>query len=154
MRTCCFIGHRTINETEELNSRLYGAIEKLILEERVYTFIFGSKSRFDSLCLEIVTALKEKYPHVKRIYVRAEFPYIDGQYQRYLEKSYEETYYPERLINAGRAVYVERNFEMIDKSDFCIFYYDEGYTPHKRRSGTRIAFDYAVKQSKNIIKFP
>lgn len=74
---CCFIGHRTINETDELRARLYKVIEKLITSEGVDTFLFGSRSRFDSLCLEMVTSLKENHPHVKRIYVRAEFPIIN-----------------------------------------------------------------------------
>ena len=74
--TCCFFGHRTINETEELKSKLIETIEKLIVEKQVDTFLFGSKSRFNSLCQETVTELKEKYPHIKRIYVRAEYPNI------------------------------------------------------------------------------
>ncbi|MDO4743627.1 MAG: hypothetical protein Q4B04_06305 [bacterium] len=69
---CCFFGHRTINETEELKSKLNEIIEKLIVDENVDTFLFVSKSRFNCLCLELVTGLKEKYPHIKRVYVRAE----------------------------------------------------------------------------------
>ena len=57
-------------------------------------FLFGSKSRFDDLCYEAVTELKKKYVHIQRIYVRAEFPYIDESYKSYLLKGYEETYYP------------------------------------------------------------
>ena len=60
-----------------------------------------------------MTKLKEKYPHVKRIYVRAEFPYINDDYLTYLLKSYDETYYPEKLHGSSRAAYVERNYEMI-----------------------------------------
>ena len=70
--TCCFFGHRTINETAEQKSKLIEIIEKLIVDENVDTFLFGSKSRFNSLCLGLVTEIKEKYPHIKRIYVRAE----------------------------------------------------------------------------------
>ena len=70
-KTCCFFGHRKINETEELKSKLIEIIEKLIVEKQVDTFLFGSKSRFNSLCLELVTEIKEKYPHIKRVYVRA-----------------------------------------------------------------------------------
>ncbi|MBR6633149.1 MAG: hypothetical protein IKL05_02465, partial [Clostridia bacterium] len=89
--TCCFFGHREIDETVELREKLTETVERLINEERVDTFLFGSKSRFDSLCLEVVTALKEKYPHVKRIYVRAEFPFISDGYLSYLLKSYDGT---------------------------------------------------------------
>lgn len=151
---CCFFGHRKIIETEELKSALSITIEKLITEEKVDTFLFGSKSRFDSLCLEIVTKIKEKYPHIKRIYVRAEFPIINYSYKAYLLENYEDTYYPEKIKGSGRAVYVERNYEMIDNSRFCIVYYDEPNAPTNRKSGTKIALDYAAKHKKDIIRFP
>jgi len=153
-KTCCFFGHREINETEELKNKVYACIERLITEENVDTFLFGSKSRFDSLCLELVTKLKEKYSHINRIYVRAEFPYIRDSYRAYLLKYYDDTYYSEKLLGAGRAVYVERNREMIDKSRFCIVYYDEGHAPKTRKSGTKIALDHALKNKKEIIVFP
>ena len=148
MCVCSFFGHRTINETEELKIRLFKIIERLITEENVDTFLFGSKSKFNDLCHEIVSQIKEEYPHIKRIYVRAEYPVISDSYQEYLLKSYEDTYYPESIIGSGRAVYVERNCEMIKKSQFCIFYYNEDYIPATRKSGTRIALDYALKQNK------
>lgn len=151
MCVCSFFGHRTINETEELKIRLFKIIERLITEENVDTFLFGSKSRFNDLCHEIVSQIKEEYPYIKRIYVRAEYPVISDSYQEYLLKSYEDTYYPESIIGSGRAVYVERNFEMINKSQFCIFYYNEDYITATRKSGTRIALDYALKQNKKVI---
>ena len=150
-KTCCFLGHRTINETEELKSRLNKIIEKLIVDKNVDTFLFGSKSSFNSLCLELVTEMKEKYPHIRRIYVRAEYPYINDLYKNYLLENYEDTYYPEKILHSGRASYVERNYEMIDNSQFCIVYYDEKLAPTARKSGTKIALDYAIKQCKNII---
>ena len=149
--TCCFFGHRTINETEELKVELHKTIEDLIVNENVNTFLFGSKSRFNDLCLEIVSRIKEKYPHIKRIYVRAEFPVISDNYKNYLLESYEDTYYPEKIIGSGRAAYVERNFEMINQSHFCVVYYDESYAPITRKSGTKIALDYATKHQKEII---
>lgn len=149
--TCCFFGHRTINETDELRTKLIAAIERLITDENVDTFLFGSKSRFDSLCLELVTKLKEKYPHVKRIYVRAEFPFISDDYLTYLLKSYDDTYYPEKLLGAGKAAYVERNYEMIRGSKYCIVYYDESKLPTTNKSGTKIALDYAVKKNREVI---
>ena len=152
--TCCFFGHRTINETEELKSKLIEIIEKLIVEKNVDTFLFGSKSRFNSLCLELVTEIKEKYPHIKRIYVRAEYPCINEQYTNYLLESYEDTYYPEHIKGSGRAAYVERNYEMIDNSHYCIVYYNEPNAPTTRKSGTKIALDYAIKKEKQIIVLP
>ena len=154
IHTCCFFGHRKINETEELKERLTEIIEKLIVDENVDTFLFGSKSRFNSLCQETVTEIKEKYPQIKRVYVRAEYPDINEHYKNYLLENYEDTYYPEKILNSGRAAYVERNYEMIDKSRYCIVYYDELNAPTTRKSGTKIALYYAIKQGKQIIVLP
>ena len=79
----CFIGHRTVEKKEELISSLNETIIALI-KNGVTTFYFGSMSEFDNLCWEIVTQLKEKYPQLRRIYVRAEFSYIDVDYKKYL----------------------------------------------------------------------
>lgn len=150
-RTCCFIGHRKINETEELKQKLCEIIEKLIMDENIDIFLFGSKSRFDDLCYELVTKIKEKYPPIKRIYVRSMYPYIEDDYKDYLLQDFEDTYFPKKITGAGKASYVERNYEMIDKSRFCIFYYDEQNAPTTRKSGTKVAFNYAVKKGKQII---
>ncbi|MBQ7035091.1 MAG: DUF1273 family protein [Clostridia bacterium] len=154
LNTCCFLGHRNMNETEELKFKLKKIIERLIVNENVDTFLFGSKSRFNSLCLELVTKVKEEYPHIKRVYVRAEYPYISEHYKKYLLENYEDTYYPEHIIGSGKAAYVERNYEMIDHSRFCIIYYDETNAPITRKSGTKIALDYAIKKQKHIITLP
>ena len=67
------------------------------------------------------------------------------------------------MENAGKASYVERNQEMIKKSDFCVIYYDERYLPPRRKnsrreltdyqpkSGTAVAYNYAIK--KKIINY-
>ena len=49
-KTCCFIGHRKIKESEELKNKMLETIEHLIKEKDVYIFLFGSKSKFDDLC--------------------------------------------------------------------------------------------------------
>ena len=46
---------------------------------------------------------------------------------------------------------------MIDESDYCIFYYNENYVPITKKqnqskvSGTKLAYEYAVKKNKHII---
>lgn len=159
----CFIGHRTIRKDEELISSLKQTIIDLI-NKGATTFLFGSMSEFDDLSWEIVTTLKTKYPFIKRVYVRSAYQYIDKCYEKYLLESYEETYFPPKLENAGKYSYVERNYEMIDSSTYCVFYYNENYVPplsrqpkhnalllSKRNSGTKIAYNYAIKRNKTII---
>lgn len=161
--SCCFFGHRKIVETPELLERLAREMEALITEKAVSVFYFGSKSQFDDLCHKVATELKEKYPHIKRVYVRSAFQHIPDWYEDSLLQHYEDTYFPEHMENAGRASYVERNQEMINKSDFCVIYYDENYAPPRRRnsrrdlldyqpkSGTMVAYNYAVKKKKEIV---
>ena len=158
----CFIGHRNILKSEELNNSLKETIITLI-NKGVTVFLFGSMSEFDNLTLKLVTELKIKYPFIKRVYVRSNYQFIDTSYESYLHKLYDETYFPIKLTNAGKYSYVERNYEMIDNSDFCVFYYNKNYKPllreetkntplrKTRKSGTKIAYEYALKKQKYII---
>ena len=70
-------------------------------------------------------------------------------------KDYDGAMMSNRLWSAGKASYVERNQDMINASDYCVFYYNENYQPPKRKyskrdvseyqpkSGTVLAFEYA-----------
>ncbi|MBO5358890.1 MAG: DUF1273 family protein [Clostridia bacterium] len=153
-KICCFLGHREIKKTNELKKQLSAVIENLILNENINTFLFGSKSSFNSLCYKTVSEIKEKYLNIKRVYVRAEFAEIDEGYKMYLLERYEDTFFPENILKSGKAVYIKRNFYMIDQSNICVFYYDENYLPKNRKSGTKIALDYAIKKNKKVIVLP
>ena len=148
----CFIGHRTIANEEQLIPRLKETILNLI-KSGADTFLFGSKSQFDDICLETVSLFKKDYPNIKRVYVRSSYPTIDSFYEKYLLDFYEETYFPKGVENAGRCSYIKRNQNMIDSANICIFYYNSEYTPpvkkakkhssltptQERKSGTAIA---------------
>lgn len=160
---CCVFGHRKITDEAELKVKLTEIMENLIVSENVSTFFLGSRSQFDSLCCDVLCQLKGKYPHIHRVYVRAEYPVIGPDYEQYLLRWYDETYFPKIAENANRAVYLERNYEMIDRSDICIVYYKEEYLPPKRKqsrqnissyqpkSGTSLAYRYAVQKKCRII---
>ncbi len=163
-KACCVFGHRKITDEENLKIRLTDIMEALIANEGFDTFYLGSRSDFNSLCCDVLSELKEKYPHIRRIYVRAEYPDINEGYEKYLLEDCDETYFPERIKNAGKSVYVERNYEIIDKSSLCIVYFKDGYLPPKRKtgsfnmlldyqpkSGTGIAYKYAVQKKRKII---
>ena len=158
----CFIGHRNIVNSNELVSLLSKTVEMLI-NKGVTTFLFGSKSRFDELSLKIVTEFKKIYPFIQRVYVRSAYQHIDKPYEDYLLTFYDKTYFPAKLEGAGKCSYVKRNYEMIDNSSYCVFYYNENYIPKtknqcklnmlgsKSKSGTKIAYNYAKKKKKEII---
>lgn len=163
MKTCSFFGHRNTVATPELCEKLRQTVSCLIEKESVKRFLFGSASKFDDLCLKIVTEIKEEYPQLQRVYVRSQYPYIDEPYKEYLLENYDDTLMPSKVENAGKASYVERNQEMINASDFCVFYYNERYAPplrkHSKRaltsyqpnSGTKLAYEYAKQKKKEII---
>ncbi len=79
-------------------------------------------------------------------------------------KDYDAEVQSDRVFSAGKASYVERNYEMIDDSDFCVFYYNEAYLPPRRKrskrdlstyqpkSGTRLAYEYAIRKSQDGAK--
>lgn len=177
-QTCCFIGHRKLEITDELVSRLTCEIEKL-LALGVTRFLFGTRSDFNSLCHHIVSELRKTNPEIVRIAYTTfhECVTLEQDVERtekmmsYLWKrevhleGYEEEITPEPLRKSGKATYIERNQIMIDNSDYCIFYYDESYRPERRelsrkyfintlssgQSGTELAYRYAVQKKKNII---
>ena len=81
----CFIGHRTIENIEQIRKQITETVYQLI-QSHANTFLFGSKSQFDSLCWEIITEFQKQYKTIKRIYVRATYPTIQKYYEDYLLK--------------------------------------------------------------------
>ena len=174
-KTCCFFGHRNVEETKELKQKVKAEIETLIVRQKVTRFLFGSRSNFDFLCHLIVTELKENYLDIKRIKYtcRSESCILENEREKweeiysYVQKrevrllGVEEEFEHKTKYTSGRASYVERNQAMIDDSDFCIFYYDETYRPEVRKdakrgyyqpkSGTALAFAYAARKKKTLI---
>ena len=173
IKTCCFIGHREVPDRNIVYNRVKKAIKNLIVNENVRVFHFGSRSEFDDICHEIVTAFQKDFPDIKRINYNRKSEYVvkkdekeklEEQWSKLLHqevslKDYDGEKMSERVARAGRASYVERNKEMIDDSDYCIFYCKENYVPDvsksryksSGKSGTKIAFDYANTKGKEII---
>ncbi len=147
-----FIGHRNIERTQELRECLTQTVESLIVNENADIFLFGSRSAFNDLCYEIVTELQNKYGHIKRIYVRAEYEYIKKEYIDYLSSLYEDTFFPIEVHGAGVLSYIKRNRVMIDMCDVLVAYCNQDYAPPTRvRSGTKTAVEYARSKHKRII---
>lgn len=176
-KVCSFFGHRKIETTEELKQKVKNTIENLIVSKNVKVFLFGSRSEFDSLCHLIVTELKEKYKDITRIkYTCKSETCVLEREREYWEKIYSRVYKEEVYLLgveqerehktkyiAGKASYIERNYEMIYNSDYCVFLYDKNYHPPLRlcskrsvgiyqpKSGTALAYIYAKQQKKILI---
>ena len=161
MKACSFFGHRDTPQTEELKQKVRKTVERLIVEEGVDTFLFGSRSKFDELCHIVVTELKEKYPHIQRTayLCKHESGCLVGkgrdEARRIKELTGRDVYVREfedikrssRVNSAGRASYVERNYWMIDESCCVAFFLRD----IQKKSGTQIAYLYAKKEGKTLV---
>ena len=164
MKACSFFGHRDTPQTEELKQKVREIVERLIAEEGVDTFLFGSRSKFDELCHIVVTELKEKYPDICRIAylcrhetaclvgagmdLSETIKEVTGRNERVLE--YEEIKKSDRINAAGSTCYVERNQWMIQDSRFVIVYMRKSKEVDEK-SGTLHAYKFAQKCGKEIL---
>lgn len=163
-KACCFIGHRKIEKSVELTQRVRAVINDLIENKGVTTFLFGSRSEFDDLCHSIVTELQKNNPQIKRIMYtcRSEYACMKEEKEEreriaravtkrdIVYKDYDGSMMADRLWSAGKASYVERNQDMINASDYCVFYYNPEYQPPKRKYSKRDVFEYQPKSGAGI----
>lgn len=148
MMKCCFIGHRQLRDKSYVELKLRQTILSL-LDSGVDSFMFGSKGEFNDLAYDVLNAVRiENGYNFKIVYIRAEYPNANEEYCSNLLNYYDEIYMPPHLGKAGRAVYVLRNYYMIDRSDIVVVYLEDVV---QNNSGTQIAFNYAKKKNKQII---
>ena len=177
-KSCCFIGHRKIEVSNLLEEKLKKVLIYLIEKQGVTNFLFGSKSGFNDFCHVVVTELMKTYSFIKRIaytcksesvVLSSEKEKWEQMYSIFFKKQihlfcYEKEIEHKTKYTSNKASYIERNFAMIDDSDFCVFYYDEKYFPPQKdsnkkssinsnkKSGTKIAYQYAKRKNKRIIR--
>ena len=145
--TCSIFGHREIEITKELEDRLITTFEDLINQGCVY-FYFGGFGMFDDLCYKLISKLKEKYPHVQRIFCLYDPRHVkvskrpnwlkNEEYEDYIYLSLSFDYWYNRIYY--------RNCAIIDISDFIIFYVE-----NRENSGAYKAFKYANIKKKNYV---
>ena len=142
-KTCSFFGHQKINIDERLKTKLKEIAEQLILDGFT-TFCFGGFSNFDELSRQTITELKQKYPHIKRIF----YLYNPKQYKQIKAEDVDcdELIYPDLEFDWWYKRIYFRNVEMIKNSDFIIF-----YVKNTQNSGAYKAYKYAIKKKKNFL---
>ena len=146
---CSCFGHLKIDITEELEKNTEKLFESLVVNENVGNFFFGGFGLFDDLCWQVVTKLKQKYPHIKRIFCLHDprLQRIDKRIKYFNEEDYEEFIYLDLSFDYWYTRIYYRNCEMINQSDFVVF-----YIRNTNNSGAYKAYKYAVKQKKQIFE--
>ena len=164
--SCCIIGHRTIKDFLDVESRTVNAVKNLIENENVRIFKFGYFGEFNDLCLKLVSEIKKDYPFVKTIFysLNNEIAFTFEEAEEYRAKFNRQNktfkYKCFDVINElteidetkFKLAYVLRNKKLIEESDFCLIYYRKDYAlPNLRNSGTKIALEYAKQKNKTLI---
>jgi len=149
-KICSFFGHKEIEINENLKIKLKEYIENLIQNEHFDMFYFGGFSNFDDLCWQIVTELKEKHNHIKRIYCLTDQRHLrPSKRPKWLKnEDYEDfIYLPLTYEYWVKRIYY-RNCEMINSSNLVIF-----YITNTENSGAFKAMQYAQKKKIKFINF-
>ncbi len=144
---CSFLGSGEEGLNLDAAERLYNYIEHLIIKQGAHNFLFGDDNKFTSLCHSIVSSAKEKYPHIMRIYVTTgnSEKLKKGRKQK---PHYDAVYFCSKVIESKNDVRLQQSLEMIDKSDVCIFCYDQN-----EQNELATVYEYAVKTNKSIVNF-
>ena len=144
MKTCCFAGHATLYDDEEIiKSKLKNEIINLIEKENVTTFYSGGRGAFDRLCAITLKELKKDYPLIKSYLILAYMPKGRGSTESQLyDEIFDSNIYPNIENVTKRFVILKRNKCMLDKSDFLIAYV-------KYTGGALKTLEYAEKR-KNV----
>ena len=116
--TCCFFGHK--DAPSSIYDKLEEAVKKLIVEDKVSSFLLGNQGQFDALALTAIRKLREMYPHITYNVVLA---YMPGAKEVWSAYEPMETLYPEGLeaVHPRYAISL-RNKWMIQESDVVVTY--------------------------------
>ncbi len=150
MKACSFFGHRNIMVTQPLIDELKRLIEVLIKNNDFGVFYFGEFGQFDDICYQVVTELKNIYPHIQRVYISPDEKSL-SKHKIKGDKEYEfQTIFALKFNWWYQRIYY-RNVSIIDNSDYVIFFVAKNI-----ESGAYKAMQYATKNKKeylNIIEY-
>ena len=147
-KTCAFFGHRNIEDKALLFTKILEIIENLIKNQNFAQFLFGGYGEFDELCHCAVTALREKYPLIKRVFCYSNEKEFCKLKSKGIIKNYEYEdfkFIPLVYDYWYTRIYF-RNCKMVDESDCIIF-----YVTKNAGSGAYKILQYAQKSKKEII---
>lgn len=148
-KTCCFTGHRKMNDADIL--KIIGILEdeivKLIKDGYQY-FGSGGAIGFDTIAAETILKLKNNYPHIKLILV------LPCERQTRFWNSRDKMRYDTIKSRSDKVVYIsreynpecmyKRNRHLVDYSSMCICYLKES------KGGTAYTVHYARKNGLQI----
>lgn len=116
--TCCFFGHK--DAPSSIYNKLEEAIEKVITDQGVTSFLVGNQGHFDSMALKALRCMKEKYPHIS---YNVALAYMPSEKEEWNPYEFGETMLPEGIEGVHPRYAISwRNKWMVNESDMVIVY--------------------------------
>ena len=139
--TCCFFGHK--DTPSSVYEKLEEAVEKVIVEDGVSSFLVGNQGQFDSMALSALRELKIKYPRINYNVVLA---YMPAEKEMWNPYEYGETMLPEGIEEVHPKYAISwRNDWMLRQSNYVIAYI------HHNWGGAARYVQKACRQGKTVI---
>lgn len=142
-KACTFIGNRdlSLNEQWALRPRLQQAILNY-LNAGGYFFACVGSYGFDLVAAEEVLNFKQYYPYIQMILLLP-YPHYTSRWtmedQQRLQQVMQYSIYRYSYSAYRKGIYSERNQQLIDGSNYCIYYSDSKTAPY-----TQSIIDYAI----------
>ena len=146
-KSCSCFGTTKLPITEELKQKAKAVILDLLVKG-FRIFYFGGFGEFDDMCYQIVSEFKEQYQDIHRIFCVADprWTRISKRPRWLNEETYEEIVYLDLDFDWWYQRIYFRNCEMINRSDFVIFFAQED-----NNSGAYKALKHAKLKKKEYI---
>ena len=140
--TCCFFGHKDAPST--VAHLIEEAIEKLIVDQGVTSFLVGNQGNFDSMVLSVLRKKKIEFPSSMYNVVLAYMPTAGSS--EWSPYEYGETMLPEGIEAVHPRFAISwRNKWMVNESDLVICYINRSW------GGAVLYVEMAAKKGKRII---
>lgn len=146
--TCCFTGHRVIQDDIEVLKQKLSETVDMLISEGVTRFISGGALGFDTLAAEVIIEKRKE----KDIFLEIAVPCLgqDSKWNAAQKKRYKNILDNSDAVTVLSKQYITgcmhvRNRYMVDKAQVVVSYY------RGRQGGTRATFLYAQEKEKRII---
>ncbi len=145
-KICSYFGHRKIDAGEAYKFKLKQIYTDLIVNQNFNIFYFGGYGEFDKLCYQTVCELKNTFSYIKIIFVRPYYEDMSLDIINLYKNDFDDCIYLKTKNKLKRLSIISRNFEMVNVSDFIVF-----YVTKINDSGAGKVYKYAKQKKKNFI---
>ena len=146
--TVTLFGHRTIEDAQPVEQKLYELLRIIIQSNREVEFLVGRNGEFDLMASSVIRRLK-KENYSENVFLTLVLPYETAELRNNIESF--ETYYDSIEICEAcaeqnfKSAFTIRNRDMVDRSDLVVVYVKN------KSGGAYQTLRYAEKNEKKFV---